>query len=103
MDKLKEWFKGQSNTNKAVLGLSAFCIGSLVFLVMAGILVPDITYLSLETPNAQINSSTLQYTIKGSSEPNAQVFLYDADLNLNKLPVKVDNNGTFSYSGTWKL
>ena len=98
MDKLKEWFKGQSNTDKAVLGLSAFCIGSLVFLVMAGILVPDITYLSLETPNAQINSSTLQYTIKGSSEPNAQVFLYDADLNLNKLPVKADNNGDFSYS-----
>ena len=97
MDKLKEWFKGQSNTNKAVLGLSVFCIGALVFIVMAGVLVPDITYLSLETPNAQIDSSTLEYTIKGSSEPNAQVFLYDADLNLNKVPVKVDDNGNFSY------
>jgi hypothetical protein len=65
---------------------------------MAGILVPDITYLSLETPNAQIDNSTLEYTITGSSEPNAQIFLYDEDLNLNKVPVKVDNNGNFSYN-----
>ncbi|MCZ3364286.1 MULTISPECIES: hypothetical protein [Methanobacterium] len=98
IDKLKEWFNRQSNTNKAVLGLSLFCIGSILFIAMAGILVPDITYLSLETPNAQIDNSTLEYTITGSSEPNAQVFLYDADLNLNKVPVKVDNNGNFSYN-----
>ncbi len=98
INKLKEWFKGQSNTNKAVLGLSVFCICALVFIVMAGILVPDITYLSLETSNAQIDSSTLGYTINGSSEPNARVFLYDADLNLNKVPVKVDNNGNFNYN-----
>ncbi|MEN6554705.1 MAG: hypothetical protein ABFC34_17665 [Methanobacterium sp.] len=98
INKLKEWFNRQSNTNKAVLGLSLFCIGSIIFIVMAGILVPDITYLSLETPNAQIDNSTLEYTIIGSSEPNAQIFLYDADLNLNKVPVKVDNNGNFSYN-----
>jgi hypothetical protein len=98
IEKLKEWFNRQSNTNKAVLGLSLFCIGSIVFIAMAGILVPDITYLSLETPNAQIDNSTLEYTITGSSEPNAQVFLYDEDLNLNKVPVKVDNNGNFSYN-----
>ena len=98
INKLKEWFNRQSNTNKAVLGLSLFCIGSIIFIVMAGILVPDITYLSLETPNAQIDNSTLEYTITGSSEPNAQIFLYDADLNLNKVPVKVDNNGNFSYN-----
>jgi len=98
INKLKEWFNRQSNTNKAVLGLSLFCIGSIIFIVMAGILVPDITYLSLETPNAQIDNSTLEYTITGSSEPNAQIFLYDEDLNLNKVPVKVDNNGNFSYN-----
>ncbi|MGB9980551.1 hypothetical protein [Methanobacterium sp.] len=97
-DNLKKWFERQSNTDKAVLGLSAFCIGAIIFIVLAGILVPDITYLSLETPNAQIDNSTLEYTIKGSSEPNAQVFLYDADLNLNKVPVKVDTNGSFSYN-----
>ena len=98
MDKLKKWFSRQSNTNKAVMGLSAFCAVSILFMVLAGVLVPDITYLSLETPNAQINNTTLEYTIKGSSEPNAQVFLYDEDLNLNKVPVKVNTNGNFSYN-----
>ncbi len=98
MDKLKKWFNRQSNTDKAVLGLSAFCIGTVIFMLLAGILVPDITYLSLETPNAQIDNTTLAYTIKGSSEPNAQVFLYDADLNLNKVPVKVDASGNFNYN-----
>ena len=98
MDKIKKWFNRQSNTDKAVMGLSAFCIGAVIFIVLAGILVPDITYLSLETPNAQIDNKTLEYTIKGYSEPNAQVFLYDTDLNLNKVPVKVDNNGNFNYN-----
>ncbi len=98
MDKLKKWFNRQSNTNKAVLGLSVFCAFALIFIILAGILVPDITYLSLETPNAQIDDTTLEYTIKGSSEPNAQVFLYDDDLKLNKVPVKVNANGNFSYN-----
>ena len=66
MDKIKKWFNRQSNTDKAVMGLSAFCIGAVIFIVLAGILVPDITYLSLETPNAQIDNKTLEYTIKGT-------------------------------------
>ena len=98
MDKIKKWFKGQSNTDKAVIGLSLFCICAVIFIVMAGILVPDITYLSLETPNAQIDSKTITCTLNGSTEPRAHVFLYDADLNLNKVPVNVDDNGNFSYN-----
>ena len=98
MDKIKKWFNRQSSTDKAVLGLSAFCIGAILFIVLAGILVPDITYLSLETPNAQIDNKTLECSIKGSTEPNADIFLYDADLNLNKVPVKVDSNGNFEYN-----
>ena len=98
MDKIIKWFKRQSNTDKAVLGLSAFCIGAVLFIVLAGILVPDITYLSLNTANAQIDNKTLDYTIVGSTEPNAKVYLYDTDLNLNKVPVKVDSEGTFKYN-----
>ena len=98
MDKIKKWFNRQSSTDKAVLGLSAFCIGAILFIVLAGILVPDITYLSLETPNTQIDNKTLECSIKGSTEPNADIFLYDADLNLNKVPVKVDSNGNFEYN-----
>ncbi len=98
MDKIIKWFKRQSNTDKAVLGLSAFCIGAVLFIVLAGILVPDITYLSLNTANAQIDNKTLDYTIVGSTEPNAKVYLYDTDLNLNNVPVKVDSEGTFKYN-----
>jgi hypothetical protein len=98
MDKIKKWFARRSNTDKAVLGLSAFCIGALIFIVLAGMLVPDITYLSLETTNAQIDNKTLDYTIKGSTEPDAEVFINNTDLNLNKSPVKVDANGNFEYS-----
>lgn len=98
MDKLKKWLDRQSGTDKAVIGLSAFCIGAVLFIVMAGILVPDSTYLSLETPNAQIDDKTLTYTLNGSTEPKAEVFLYDSDLNLNKIPVKVNANGSFKYN-----
>ncbi len=98
MDKIKKWFKGLNNTDKAVLGLSVFCIGALLFIVLAGILVPDITYLSLETSNAQIDNKTLEYTITGSTEPYAQVYLNDTNLNLNKVPVKVDSDGNFKYN-----
>ena len=98
MDNLKKWFGKLSNTDKAVLGLSVFCVGAALFIVLAGILVPDITYLSLETPNAQIDDKTLTYTLTGSTEPKAEVFLYDADLNLNRVPIKVNTNGNFSYN-----
>lgn len=98
MDKIKKWFDRLSNTDKAVIGLSAFCICSILFIVLAGILVPDITYLSLDTPNAQINNQTITYAVNGSTEPKSQVFLYDADLNLNNVPVKVDSGGNFDYN-----
>ena len=97
MNKIKKWLERQSNTDKAVIGLTAFCIGAVLFIVLAGILVPDITYLSLNTANAQIDDKTIDYTIAGSTEPNAKVFLYGSDLNLNKVPVKVDSEGNFKY------
>lgn len=98
MNKIKKWLDKQSNTDKAVIGLSAFCIGALLFIVLAGILVPDITYLSLQTANAQIDNKSVDYTVKGFTEPNAEVFIDNRDLNLNKIPVKVDANGNFEYN-----
>jgi hypothetical protein len=96
--KIKEWLNRRNSTDKAVIGLSAFCICALLFIVLAGILVPDITYLSLNTTNAQIDNKTLAYTVKGSTEPKAELFISDTDLNLNKVPIKVDTSGNFQYN-----
>lgn len=95
---MKKWWDRRTNTDKAVMGLSVFCIWALLFMVLAGILVPDISYLSLETNNAQIDSQTTQYTIKGQTEKHAKVFIDNNDLNLNKVPVTADNSGNFEYT-----
>ncbi|MBI5680872.1 MAG: hypothetical protein HZC47_08270 [Methanobacterium sp.] len=100
MDRIKKWWEKQSNTDKAVYGLSAFCVGALIFIAITGSFVPDITYSSLDTNNAQISNSTTEFIVKGQTEPNAQVFISDPDLRLNKTPVKVNSNGSFEYKLT---
>lgn len=100
MDRIKKWLKKQSNTDKAVYGLSAFCLFALIFIAITGIFVPDITYISLDTNNTQINNITTKFIIKGQTEPNANVFISDSDLKLNKTPVKVNSNGSFEYKLT---
>jgi hypothetical protein len=96
--KIKDWINRRNSTDKAVIGLSAFCVGAILFIVLAGVLVPDITYLSLKTADVQIDNTTLAYTVKGSTEPKAELFISDTDLNLNKVPVKVDTGGNFEYN-----
>ena len=93
----KKWWSRQTSTDKAVLGLSSFIGIALIFIILTGILVPDTTFLSIQTNNAQINAVTNEFIIKGNTEPGAKVFINNIDLNLNKTPVSVDNKGNFEY------
>lgn len=95
--KLKKWWAKQSNTDKAVYGLSAFCVASLLFMLITGLLVPDITFLSLEKNNFQIDEKTSNIIIKGQSEPNAKVFISSDELKLDRVPLSLENNGSFQY------
>lgn len=96
MDILKWWAK-QSNTDKAVYGLSSFCIGAVLFMILTGLLVPDITFLSLEKNNFQIDENPAQLVVKGQTEPNAKIFINSNELNLNRTPAIVSSNGSFEY------
>jgi hypothetical protein len=97
MDIIK-WWEKQTDTDKAVYGLSAFCVGSILFMIITGLLVPDITFLSLEKNNFQIDEKPTQLIVKGQTEPNAKVFINSNELNLNKTPVTVSSNGSFEYN-----
>jgi len=60
---IKKWWAEQSSTDKAVYGLSAACICGLLFVLITGLLVPDITFLSLERGNFQINETPAPFYI----------------------------------------
>lgn len=94
---IKKWWSQRTNTDKAVYGLTAFCIFSLLYITLTGLLVPDITFLSLEQNNFQLDANPAQITVKGQTEPNAQVFICSSELGLNRAPVLVGDNGSFQY------
>ncbi|HML05370.1 MAG TPA: hypothetical protein VK426_06325 [Methanobacterium sp.] len=95
---LKNWWVNQTNTNKAVYGLTAACVCGLLYILIMGLMVPDITFLSLEKNNFQIDEKQDQLVISGQTEPNAKVFISSTDLNLNNVPVVVSSNGSFEYN-----
>lgn len=94
---IEKWWAKQTNTDKAVYGLTAACISGLLFIVITGLLVPDITFLSLERNNFQIDNQPAKILINGQTEPNANVFISSPELKLDKVPVTVSNNGSFEY------
>ena len=95
---IKNWWAKQSNTDKAVYGLSAACIGAVLFILVTGLLVPDVTFLSLDENNFQIDENPAQLLVKGQTEPNAKVFISSSHLNLDRVPVAVSSNGSFQYN-----
>ncbi|WP_414468900.1 hypothetical protein [Methanobacterium sp. ACI-7] len=95
---LKEWWANQSTTDKAVYGLSAFCICTVLYMALAGLLVPDITSLSLDKNNLEIDDKSTQLILKGHTDPNAAVFISSSKLNLNRVPIAVRNDGNFEYN-----
>jgi len=92
-DRLKKW----SDIDKAVLGISSFCVIALLYLILNGIMVPDNTFLSLNTNNIQIDSKQEYLIVGGVTEPGSKVYIDNRDINLNRLPVKVQKNGSFEY------
>ena len=95
---IKNWWAKQTNTDKAVYGLSAFCILSVLYILLTGLLVPDITFLSLNQNNFQIDDKPQLLVIKGHTESNAKIFINSTELKLDKAPVTVNGNGSFEYT-----
>mgnify|MGYP000844610165 CR=1 FL=1 len=94
---IKKWWKNLSDTDRAVFALSSFCGIALLYLILSGIMLPDITFLSLETYNYQINDKPCELEIRGVTEPNSKVYLKSKSLNLNGVPVNLNKNGSFMY------
>ncbi|MGB9937115.1 MAG: hypothetical protein ACPK7O_05295 [Methanobacterium sp.] len=96
--KLREWWAKKSTTDKAVYGLSAFCICIILYIALSALLVPDITSLSLDKHNVDIDSNTTQFIVKGHTDKNAAVFISSSALNLNKVSIPVNSDGSFNYN-----
>lgn len=94
---IKKWWKNLGDIDRAVFGLSSFSGIALLYLILTGMLVPDITFLSLEKDNLHINDKQNELKINGITEPNSKVYIKNDDLNLEKVPVTVDKNGSFDY------
>ena len=54
---LKKWWDERNNTDKAVIGLTAFCLFSMLYIAVTAFTVPDITFLSLNERNYQLDSN----------------------------------------------
>jgi len=94
---MNRWWNNLSDIERAVFGLSSFCGIALLYLILAGIMIPDITFLSLQTDNIQINDKPCELEIRGITEPNSKVYIESDDLNLKRVPVNVNKNGSFKY------
>ncbi|MGZ7109167.1 MAG: hypothetical protein ACXVHW_09380 [Methanobacterium sp.] len=94
---LKKWWDHRNNTDKAVIGLTTFCLFAVLYITITALLVPDVTFLSLDQYNLQIGSNPAQITVNGQTEPNARVFINSNALNLKEVPVQVSDNGSFEY------
>lgn len=94
---IKKWWKNLGDIDRAVFGLSSFSGIALLYLILTGMLVPDITFLSLEKDNLHINDKQNELKINGITEPNSKVYIKNDDLNLENVPVTVDKNGSFDY------
>ena len=95
---IKKWWAKQTSTDKAVYGLSAACIFGILYILITGLLVPDITFLSLERSNFQIDEKHASVLIKGQSEPDSKIFISSPELGMDRVPVAVSSNGSFEYS-----
>lgn len=95
---IRRWWAKQTSTDKAVYGLSAACICGLFFVLITGLLVPDITFLSLERSNFQINEKPATMLIKGQSEPDSKIFISSPELNMDRVLAAVSSNGSFEYN-----
>ena len=93
---LKKWWDERNNTDKAVIGLTAFCLFSVLYIAVTAFTVPDITFLSLNERNYQIDSNPTQIMVKGQSEPTARVFINSNALNLKEAPVTVSETAASS-------
>lgn len=95
---IKKWWAKQTSTDKAVYGLTAACIFGLLFVLITGLLVPDITFLSLERNSFQIDEKPATVLIKGQSEPDSKIFISSSELNMDRIQVAVNSNGSFEYN-----
>jgi len=95
---IKKWWAGQTSTDKAVYGLSAACICGLLFVLITGLLVPDITFLSLEKGNFQIDENPASVLIKSQSEHDSKIFISSPESGMDRVPVAVSSNGSFKYN-----
>jgi len=86
---------GLSNRQVYLLGGAFFLI---LLIVVSGLSqIPEISKLSMNTVNAQIDDKTTEYVITGTSEPNAIVNITEPNLNLNNAQAQVDSSGKFEY------
>lgn len=94
--KLTNWWNKQGKNNKILTGAGGCCFGIIVLLAFMMILFP-VTSLSIESNQIQINNQTTEYTIQGTSDPNATIKISSIPLNLNEVTVSTDKDGNFSY------
>lgn len=94
---LRGFWNRQSSKGKAVTGVSVCCLGVFLLVVIAGLLSPGLTALSIDNNNISIDNVTTNLTIKGTSDANATINITAADLNINNATVKAGPDGKFEY------
>ncbi|MGB9980121.1 Ada metal-binding domain-containing protein [Methanobacterium sp.] len=95
---LKGFWNKQSSRGKGITSVAACCLGVFLLVIIAGLLSPGLTALSVESNNISIDNVTTNLTINGTSEPNATINITAADLNINNATVKAGPDGKFNYT-----
>ena len=94
--KFKVWWNKKGKYNKIVTGAVSCCVGAFILFMILMALFP-VTAISVDPTEVQIDNQTTEYTIHGTSEPNATVKITSPVLNLKDKVINVDSNGNFSY------
>lgn len=99
----KRWWRRQGSGVKILSSIGGCFLCVIILLLLVTVLFPvtdlyleknrvDITYQS-NSPDIE----SIQYVLKGKTEPDAKVTIFSSDSKLNNTEVTVDANGNFEY------